>query len=71
VSDQDILTRDKVALRLNLAATWHYTDALAAFTKLQKPADQLYRELQFGLGAAAARARSTSCWRTRAWSTRS
>lgn len=52
VSGQDILTRDKVGLRLNLAATWRYTDALAAFTRLQKPAEQLYRELQFGLRAA-------------------
>lgn len=52
VTGQDILTRDKVALRLNLSATWRYTDVLAAFTRLQKPADQLYRELQFGLRAA-------------------
>ena len=52
VSGQDILTRDKVALRLNLSATWRYTDALTAFTQLQKPAEQLYRELQFGLRAA-------------------
>ena len=52
VSGQDILTRDKVALRLNLSATWRYTDVLAAFTHLQKPADHLYRELQFGLRAA-------------------
>ena len=52
VSGQDILTRDKVALRLNLSATWRYTDVLRAFTQLQKPADHLYRELQFGLRAA-------------------
>lgn len=52
VSGQDILTRDKVALRLNLSATWRYTDALRAFTQLQKPAEHLYRELQFGLRAA-------------------
>lgn len=52
VTGQDILTRDKVALRLNLSATWRYTDVLAAFTRLQKPADHLYRELQFGLRAA-------------------
>ncbi len=52
VTGQDILTRDKVALRLNLSATWRYTDALAAYTQLQKPAEHLYRELQFGLRAA-------------------
>lgn len=52
VSGQEILTRDKVALRLNLAATWCYTDVLTAHEKLAKPADHLYRELQFGLRAA-------------------
>ncbi len=52
VSGQDILTKDKVGLRLNLSATWRYTDVFLAFTQLQKPADHLYRELQFGLRAA-------------------
>lgn len=52
VSGQEILSRDKVGLRLNLAATWRYTDVLLAFEKLSKPAEHLYRELQFGLRAA-------------------
>ncbi|QGZ60252.1 slipin family protein [Paraburkholderia acidisoli] len=52
VSGQEILTRDKVALRLNLAATWCYAHVLHAFAQLQKPADHLYRELQFALRAA-------------------
>jgi regulator of protease activity HflC (stomatin/prohibitin superfamily) len=52
VSGQEILTRDKVSLRLNLAATWRYTDVLKAHAQLAKPAEQLYRELQFGLRAA-------------------
>ena len=52
VAGQDILTRDKVGLRLNLSATWRYTDVLKAFTQLAKPAEHLYRELQFGLRAA-------------------
>ncbi len=52
VSGQEILTHDKVGLRLNLAATWRYTDVLLAFEKLSKPAEHLYRELQFGLRAA-------------------
>jgi regulator of protease activity HflC (stomatin/prohibitin superfamily) len=52
VTGQEILTRDKVALRLNLSATWRYTDVLKAHTQLPKPADYLYRELQFGLRAA-------------------
>jgi regulator of protease activity HflC (stomatin/prohibitin superfamily) len=52
VTGQEILTRDKVALRLNLSATWRYTDVLKAYKELAKPADHLYRELQFGLRAA-------------------
>ena len=52
VTGQEILTRDKVSLRLNLSATWRYTDVLRAHTQLAKPADHLYRELQFGLRAA-------------------
>lgn len=52
VTGQEILTHDKVGLRLNLAATWRYSDILLAFEKLAKPAEHLYRELQFGLRAA-------------------
>ena len=52
VSGQEILSSDKVSLRLNLAATWRYTDVLLAHEKLAKPVDHLYRELQFGLRAA-------------------
>ncbi len=52
VTGQEILTRDKVALRLNLSATWRYTDPLLAHKALAKPADHLYRELQLGLRAA-------------------
>lgn len=52
VTGQDILTRDKVGLRLNLSATWRFVDALKAHTQLVKPAEHLYRELQFGLRAA-------------------
>ena len=52
VSGQEILSRDKVGLRLNLAATWRYTDVLRAHEALSRPAEHLYRELQFGLRAA-------------------
>jgi regulator of protease activity HflC (stomatin/prohibitin superfamily) len=52
VSGQDIMTRDKVGLRLNLSATFRYTDVQRAFAQLQKPAEHLYRELQFALRAA-------------------
>ena len=52
VSGQEILTKDKVTLRLNLAANWRYTDVLSAFAQLSKPLDHLYRELQFALREA-------------------
>ena len=52
VSGQDIMTRDKVGLRLNLSATYRLVDVLSAFTQLPKPAEHLYRELQFALRAA-------------------
>lgn len=49
VGGQEILTKDKVNLRLNLAANWRYRDVLQAFAQLTKPLDHLYRELQFAL----------------------
>ncbi len=52
VGGQEILSRDKVGLRLNLCGTYRYADVLRAFAQLQKPADHLYRELQFALRAA-------------------
>lgn len=52
VSGQEILTKDKVNLRINLAANWRYSDVLLAFSQLTKPIDHLYRELQFDLREA-------------------
>lgn len=52
VSRQEILTKDKVNLRINLAANWRYSDVLLAFSQLTKPIDHLYRELQFALREA-------------------
>lgn len=52
VSGQEILTKDKVNLRVNLAANWRYSDVLLAFSQLTKPIDHLYRELQFALREA-------------------
>ncbi|NZA24966.1 slipin family protein [Luteimonas sp. SJ-92] len=49
VSGQELLTRDRVSLRVNLAATMRVTDPVAARTKVAKFGDQLYRELQYGL----------------------
>lgn len=51
VSGQEILTRDKVALRLNLTAIWRYGEVMQAFANTAKPQDFLYRELQLALRA--------------------
>jgi len=52
VSGQELLTRDKVSLRVNLAASLRVVDAVAARTRLAKHGDHVYRELQFGLRKA-------------------
>ncbi|MBL8521486.1 MAG: slipin family protein [Betaproteobacteria bacterium] len=52
VAGQEILTRDKVSLRVNLTAGYRITDVMQAFGKQAKPVDYLYKELQFGLRAA-------------------
>jgi regulator of protease activity HflC (stomatin/prohibitin superfamily) len=52
VAGQEILTKDKVSLRVNLTAGYRVTDVLTAYAKQAKPMDYLYKELQFGLRAA-------------------
>jgi regulator of protease activity HflC (stomatin/prohibitin superfamily) len=52
VSGQELLTRDKVSLRVNLGASVRVVDPVAARTKVAKHTDYLYRELQFGLRQA-------------------
>ena len=52
VTGQEILTKDKVNLRINLVANWQYTDALKAVESLENPQEFLYKELQFGLREA-------------------
>ena len=52
VSGQELLTKDKVSLRVNLAASMRVTDPVLARTKVAKAADYLYRELQYGLRKA-------------------
>jgi regulator of protease activity HflC (stomatin/prohibitin superfamily) len=52
VAGQEILTKDKVPLRVNLNAGYRVSDVLTAFSKQAKPVDYLYKELQFGLRAA-------------------
>jgi regulator of protease activity HflC (stomatin/prohibitin superfamily) len=54
VSGQELLTRDKVSLRVNLAASVRVTDPVAARTKVAKYGDYVYRELQYGLRKAVA-----------------
>ncbi len=52
VSGQEILTKDKVSLRINLTANYQFTDALEAVKAVKDPLDYLYKEVQFGLRAA-------------------
>ncbi|MCP3869487.1 MAG: slipin family protein [Gammaproteobacteria bacterium] len=49
VQGQEILSRDKVSLRLNLGAQYQVVDPIKARTRLQQPLDWIYRELQFAL----------------------
>lgn len=52
VQGQEILSRDKVSLRVNLGALYRVVDPVQARARLQKPLDWLYRELQFALRQA-------------------
>ncbi len=52
VQGQEILTKDKVALRINVTALYQYVDAAKAVRAVKDPLDQLYKEIQFGLRAA-------------------
>jgi regulator of protease activity HflC (stomatin/prohibitin superfamily) len=52
VSGQEILTQDKVTLRLNLSADFQIADPLKAAHALSDYKDFLYKELQFALRAA-------------------
>ncbi|MEI2742878.1 MAG: slipin family protein [Candidatus Competibacter sp.] len=49
VSGQDILTKDKVSLRVNLSAVYRVADPVKARSELGNFIDYLYRALQFGL----------------------
>jgi regulator of protease activity HflC (stomatin/prohibitin superfamily) len=52
VSGQDILTKDKVSLRVNLTALWQIEDVVRARTELQNFVEYVYKELQFALREA-------------------
>ncbi len=52
VSGQEILTKDRVSLRLNLNAAYRFTDPVAAVSKVKNPGDYVYRRLQLALREA-------------------
>jgi len=52
VAGQEILTRDKVSLRVNLTALWQVTDAVKARATGSNFVDYVYKELQFALREA-------------------
>lgn len=49
VQGQEILTKDKVSLRVNLSAQYQITDPVKARSELVNIVDYVYRELQFAL----------------------
>lgn len=52
VAGQEIMTRDKVTLRVNLVVAYRVTDAAQAVTVVSDHAQALYREAQLALRAA-------------------
>ncbi|HLQ37708.1 MAG TPA: slipin family protein [Planctomycetota bacterium] len=52
VQGQEIMTADKVTLRLNLVVAWRITDPVAATTVVDSAATAVYREAQLSLRAA-------------------
>jgi len=52
IAGQEILTKDKVSLRINLSASYQFTDAVRAKMQLTDYQAHLYLELQFALRTA-------------------
>jgi regulator of protease activity HflC (stomatin/prohibitin superfamily) len=52
VAGQEILTRDKVSLRVNLTALWQVLDPVKARASLSNFVEYVYKELQFALREA-------------------
>jgi regulator of protease activity HflC (stomatin/prohibitin superfamily) len=52
IAGQEILTRDKVSLRVNLTALWQVLDVVQARTRLVNFVEYVYKELQFALREA-------------------
>lgn len=51
ITGQEILTKDKVSLRVNLTLNYMFQDAVKAFATIPKPEDYLYKVMQLGLRA--------------------
>lgn len=51
VAGQEIMTRDKVTLRMNLVVTWQVVDPVRAVTAVQDVYGSVYREAQLALRA--------------------
>ena len=52
VTGQEIMTADKVSLRVNLLVTFRVTDAIRAVETVESYVQTLYREAQLALRAA-------------------
>ncbi|MCP4400451.1 MAG: slipin family protein [bacterium] len=52
VSGQEILTKDRVSLRLTLTCSYKISDPLPAKTQVSNYSDYLYKEVQFGIREA-------------------
>ncbi|MCH9673224.1 MAG: slipin family protein [Gammaproteobacteria bacterium] len=52
VQGQEILTKDKVTLRVNVTASYQFRDAEHAFRQLKDPLEHLYKEIQFAIRSA-------------------
>lgn len=54
ISGQEILTKDRVSIRLNLLATWQVTDVEKLVLQVKNYTDFLYREMQLALRTVVA-----------------
>ena len=52
VTGQELLTKDKVTIRVNVAAKYHVTDPVKAVSEVKDFSDSLYRALQFAFRKA-------------------
>ncbi|WP_428244220.1 slipin family protein [Gynuella sp.] len=52
ISGQEILTRDRVSLRLNLNAVYRFSDVVKLLSQVKSPGDYIYRRLQLALREA-------------------